>query len=64
MSLAILIKQKKFIEAELKKGNKNYEKIYQKAKEKQLEKEKAQHRKKSYQDGVCDMIVDEDEGEW
>lgn len=63
MSLAILIKQKKFIKAELKKGNKNYEKIYQKAKEKQLEKEKAQHRKKSYQDGVCDIIVDEDEGE-
>lgn len=38
MSLAILIKQKKFIEAELKKGNKDYEEIYQKAKEKQLKK--------------------------
>jgi len=37
MSFALFIKQKKFIEDELKKGNKDYEKIYQRAKEKQLE---------------------------
>ena len=44
MSIGIFIKQKKFIEAELKKGNKNYEEIYQKAKEKQFKEEKKKTR--------------------
>ena len=40
MSIGLFIKQKKFIQRELEKGNKNYEEIYQKAKEKQFEEER------------------------
>ena len=40
MSIGLFVKQKKFIDAELKKGNKNYEEIYQKAKEKQAKENK------------------------
>lgn len=40
MSIGLFIKQKKFIDAELKKGRTDYEKIYQEAKEKQVEEEK------------------------
>jgi len=40
MSIGILIKQKKFIAAELKKGNKDYEEIYQMAKYRQQIEEK------------------------
>jgi len=46
MSIGLFVKQKKFIDAELKKGNKNYEEIYQKAKEKQFEEEKKNEKSK------------------
>lgn len=39
MSIGILTKQKKFIEAQLKKGNENYEEIYQMALDRQIKKE-------------------------
>jgi len=44
MSIGLFIKQKKFIQSELKKGNKDYEEIYRKAKKKQFKKEKRERR--------------------
>ena len=46
MSIGLFIKQKEFINNELKKGNKDYEEIYQKAKKRQFKEERKNEKKR------------------
>ena len=47
MSIGLFINQKKFIQSELKRGNKDYEEIYLKAKANQFKRE--ERRSKQYE---------------